>query len=446
MTFTSTIPNLFIISLMTCLLLSCKDEVILPGSISLDNDLLDFSTVEINQPSPDREFHLLGNANTEDVELSITGDFEMIVADGTNDYSKKVILAPEITDQGVRIRVRAHPKSLGEIKGTLVITGHLETSHTVQLLAYAVPKLDLVNTFANERIAFGNGFSRKVMKEFTFPPFSKKTETINMYIKLKCPDGGCDPWDRTANVSIRPPETEEWFEMGRYITPYGVGNQQRSKGFEIDVTDFKSLLVDQVSLQLFIDTWVPSGWLVSVDFELIGGEPEFSYSAVAPIFTYQSIPYGEDHNKDLDRCISLPENSDEIAFRTIITGWGHATPADVGGRRCAEWCFRTHQLSLDNGLSFLHVMDGIGCNQNPVQPQNGNWKPDRAGWCPGMEVPTRIDVVGRSISETSFCLEYLFQDWTNDFMTSADSKNAYYNLSSFIIVKSNTPIQSPEIN
>ena len=36
-------------------------------------------------------------------------------------------------------------------------------------------------------------------------------------------------------------------------------------------------------------------------------------------------------------------------------------------------------------------MGPIGCGNNPISNQGGNWAPDRAGWCPGMVVPLRLD-------------------------------------------------------
>jgi len=45
-------------------------------------------------------------------------------------------------------------------------------------------------------------------------------------------------------------------------------------------------------------------------------------------------------------------------------------------------------------------MGPIGCGSNPVSPQNGNWEPDRAGWCPGMEVPIRLDKFTNDISNS----------------------------------------------
>ena len=56
-----------------------------------------------------------------------------------------------------------------------------------------------------------------------------------MNVNLECPDGGCDPWDRKAKISVM--HFEEWHEIGRYVTPYGV-----ECGWSFDVSDYRSIL------------------------------------------------------------------------------------------------------------------------------------------------------------------------------------------------------------
>ena len=126
-------------------------------------------------------------------------------------------------------------------------------------------------------------------------------------------------------------------------------------------------------------------------------------------------------------------------MRTIISGWGHATPLDPDGRPCAEWCFRTHKLKLGDEV-FDHYMGPIGCADNPIKAQRGNWEPDRAGWCPGMAVPVRVDEVPISNAGKSVNYEYDYEDWTTDGGTASGNKGAYYATSCYAIVKSNSRI------
>jgi hypothetical protein len=71
--------------------------------------------------------------------------------------------------------------------------------------------------------------------------------------------------------------------------------------------------------------------------------------------------------------------------------------------------------------------------------------PDRAGWCPGMAVPVRIDDLGESFSGNSFDFEYEFENWVSDGGSTSGQSGAYYATSSYIVVKSNTEISSPTV-
>ena len=281
-------------------------------------------------------------------------------------------------------------------------------------------------------------------------------EMIKMYLRLDCPSGGCDPWDRYANIMVKDKTTNEWFEIGRHITPYGVDNNALTRGLEFDVTDFKSLLEGNVELRIFVETWVSSGWIVSLEFDYTPGTPDYKYYKVSRIIQYNGnslggVPYGGlngnteiDLEKfDLIKSLQIGGNIESAHIRTIVTGWGHATPADSDGRACAEWCFRTHKIKIDNSNLFSHYMGPIGCSQNPINNQGGNWAPDRAGWCPGMTVPVRIDKFDSDVSNKTMNYEYDFENWTNDFVGTPgyNNKNAFYAISSFLILKSNSEIE-----
>lgn len=313
------------------------------------------------------------------------------------------------------------------------------------------PVIHTIKTFEDMHHAFGEGLSQTAEGTFQFDVDPTKVERIRMYIKLRCPEAGCNAWDMYANVRIQNPATQDWLEMGRYITPYGVDNSQLTRGFMIDVTDFKSLLTGEVKLRSFIEVWGNDGWLVSIEFEVIEGDPDYKYYAVESILDYAEwslagVPYGEDHDFELNKQINIPANAEQANIRTIITGWGHATPVDPDGRPCAEWCFRTHHVLINNEYLFEHELGPEGCAENPVQPQNGNWAPDRAGWCPGMQVPVRTDQLPASMIGSTFSYDYEFEEWVNNFQTTADNKHAYYALSSFIVVKSNEPLEPPVVD
>ena len=106
--------------------------------------------------------------------------------------------------------------------------------------------------------SFGNlGNNRSITQLIQFPNSNSNYSNIVMNVSLECPNGGCDPWDRKAKISVE--HFEDWFEIGRYVTPYGV-----ECGWSFDVTDYRSLLQGEVALRSYIDTWVQPGWLVTI--------------------------------------------------------------------------------------------------------------------------------------------------------------------------------------
>lgn len=304
-------------------------------------------------------------------------------------------------------------------------------------------------TFDKVLTAFGEPLSQSVEDTFVFPTDIHQLKSIKMYVQNLCPDRNCDEWDRFVNIYVKDKETDTWYEIARFITPYWVGTEQLERGLEFDVTDFKSLLSGETELKIYTETWNSKGRVYSVDFDFIYGESDYKYSVVVPIIQYNNssisgVPYGSSHDFTMSKNIMLPENIERAHLRTIITGWGHAMPNDPSGRGCAEWCFRTHHILINNKQEFIHDLEPLGCAQNPINNQApGNWRGDRAGWCPGMAVPVREDILDTSLYSESFEFEYELEEWENN----GGNGDSYYAISSFIVVKSNDPIiEKPTVN
>jgi len=297
-------------------------------------------------------------------------------------------------------------------------------------------------TFQKVKVAFAEGESQSAEGTFNFPTDVEKIKSVKMYIQDFCPNKGCDEWDRFANVYVKDKTSGEWYEIGRFITPYWVGTEKLERGLEVDVTDFKSLLIGATELKIYTETWLAKGRTYSVDFDFEYGTPDYKYSAVVPVFQYNKssidgVPYGKTHNFDMSRKINIASGTEIAYLRTIISGWGHAMPGN-----CAEWCVRTHHIVINGTSTFDHKLEGIGCAKNPINNQSpGNWKDDRAGWCPGMVVPVRFNNLQKSLFGTAFNFEYQFENWTNN----GSNGDAFYAISTFVVVKSNNPITKPTV-
>ena len=424
--------------------ISSKSIIVNPSSI-------DFSDTMITKNSAAQTVNVNPNNLDSDITITITGDFE-ISSDNIN-FSNSLSISGSSSSN---IFVRFSPSELGNLNGNILFQSPGAGNANVILGGKGTRLRYNYRTFSNQRIAWGGGHGQSSVQSFDLHNDVSDIETIKMYLRLDCPSGGCDRWDRYANIMVKDKTTNEWFEIGRHITPYGVDNNVLTRGLEFDVTDFKSLLEGNVELRIFVETWVSSGWIVSLEFDYTPGTPDYKYYKVSRIIQYNGnslggVPYGGlngnteiDLEKfDLIKSLQFGDNIESAHIRTIVTGWGHATPADSDGRACAEWCFRTHKIKIDNSNLFSHYMGPIGCSQNPIDNQGGNWALDRAGWCPGMTVPVRIDKFDNDVSNKTMNYEYDFENWTNDFVGTPgyNNKNAFYAISSFLILKSNSEIE-----
>ena len=99
--------------------------------------------------------------------------------------------------------------------------------------------------FESVHQSFGNlGNNRTIIDTIQFPHSNEAYSDIIMNVSLECPTGGCDPWDRKAKIDAM--HLNQWFEIGRYVTPYGV-----ECGWQFDVTNYRSILQGQVMLLLY---------------------------------------------------------------------------------------------------------------------------------------------------------------------------------------------------
>lgn len=427
----------------------------LPREIQTFGVVTNFGEVTVSTVSPRQVIQVKGLNLEYDVTVTVTGAFE-ISKDGVS-YSNSVNYSFETVNEAQEsLYVRFNPTAtdLGEQNETITLSANGVDDVVVNLKGTGLPVVHNYQAFQGQRMAFGGGYSQTKTALFNLHHDLTNIETVKMYVKLRCPAGGCDPWDVLANIKVKDNDSGNWIEMGRFITPYGIDNSALSRGFEIDVTDFKSLLKGSVELLARIETWDVNGWKLSVDFDFIEGIPDYAYYAVSEVLSYcdwstSGVPYGVTIDPvvwDLDKSITIPVNSEATSLRTIISGWGHATPADSNGRGCAEWCFRTHDVKINGVNTFQHNMGPIGCSANPVSPQGGNWSPDRAGWCPGMDVPVRVNNLATPMAGSTFTFEYDYEDWTADGGSQSGTPGAYYATSTYIIVKSNTPIVKPTVN
>mgnify|MGYP001412901008 FL=1 len=442
-----TMKNLFKLLICTILMTCGSDDdsennvINLPTSISTNVSSLSFENTMVSQISESQVIILSTENSSSEINIVSPDGYEVSLDNST--FSETLNFMPDISNE---IYIRFIPSEAINYYSTLVISSNdISNNININLFGIGTPMIHNYQAFQNQALGFGGGFNQSASQVFNLHNDLSNIQQIKMYLQIDCPSTGCDDWDRFANVKVKDQITGKWYEIARYITPYWVGTQQLVRGLEFDVTDFKSLLKDSAELRIYIENWTAKADIVSIDFDYIVGTPDYENYAIAEVLDLHSnsisgVPYGVSHNLDLEKSIQIPNNSENIEFRTIISGWGHATPYDADGRPCAEWCFRTHDIKINGSNTYQHNLGPIGCSANPLNNQNpGNWQPDRAGWCPGMEVPVRMNNLDTSYNGSTISFEYDFENWTSD----GNGGNAFYAISTYIIVKSNSEINEP---
>ena len=251
---------------------------------------------------------------------------------------------------------------------------------------------------------FGGGLdTREVSQSFELPPDLSDYSKITMRVSQDCPEGGCDPWDRFSQISVIKDGTA--YEIGRVMTPYGV-----ACSWDIDVSDYRSVLTGQVDIYSFIDTWVNPGWLTTVEFIYEAGQPAYDQIEIENIWVDYNVIYGDPARPPVPPVFTKTMDADiqKMMVRVVNTGHGQGN-----FRNAAEFYPVTHHVSVgENQLD--HDLWRENCEQNTCSPQNGNWRYPRAGWCPGAEViPADFDITTMIGQQSEISLTYQLADYVN---------------------------------
>ncbi len=168
------------------------------------------------------------------------------------------------------------------------------------------------------------------------------------------------------------------YELGRFITPYGI-NLSLGDGFTwvYDVSDFRTLLAD--SVELSAGNWQE---LMDMKFLMIKGTPPRNVKDIRNVWSGGHAYNAAIENEFLyPKTFDIPADVSQARLRINITGHGFG-----GNLNCSEFCPRVNTVKVNNQFFALQNMWRDDCDLNPVFPQGGTWIYDRANWCPGAEV------------------------------------------------------------
>jgi hypothetical protein len=173
-----------------------------------------------------------------------------------------------------------------------------------------------------------------------------------------------------------PFEVIERYELGRFITPYGIGLDLGPEGFTwvYDVTDFRPLLEGAKRI-----TAGNNQELLDLKFAMIEGTPP------RDVVKVENLWRGTFNLSNMETTVppmtvDLLPNATQFRLKTSASGHRFSNPTN-----CAEFCQKIHSIDI-NGNQRYNWQIIQECAMNPVYPQGGTWIFDRAGWCPGAKV------------------------------------------------------------
>ena len=283
--------------------------------------------------------------------------------------------------------------------------------------------------------------------EIELPNYVGAFDEIMATLDITCPPGGCDPWDRVSGVRLKG-HNGEWYEIIRYITPYGVACNS-----SIDLTDFMSILHGKVTFQFELGTQ-GNGFEYTLNLDYRKGTPTHPYSAVEKLWT-GTFPFGDMSNRNPTPVFntSSAQNAEALKLKLVSTGHGWG---DNNTGNAAEFHDDTHFIRIDGNNEFTQ-RNWYSCNPNPdgCNPQNGTWNFNRAGWCPGA-IAQWFDYDMNSFVGKNMEMDYVFNPFYTDLChpnnpncvnTSTCDCNAGFNphliVSSHLISFGSSPMDSP---
>ncbi len=180
-----------------------------------------------------------------------------------------------------------------------------------------------------------------------------------------------------------PFELVEEYEIGRYITPYGINLSLGPQGFTwiYDVTDYAPLLQGMVDLSAGNQQE-----LIDLKFVFIEGTPPREVKKIDRVWGGLRSYYYKDLDDDIvlnEATLPLLPDASQFRVKTRFTGHGHNSNTGEYPH-CCEWKDNEHYLMVnDQHAAAWHIFQYHDCALNPVYPQGGTWPGAREGWCPG---------------------------------------------------------------
>ncbi len=203
-----------------------------------------------------------------------------------------------------------------------------------------------------------------------------------------------------------PFEVIEDYEIGRFITPYGINLDLGPQGFTwtYDVTDYAGMLKGNVDFSAGNQQE-----LIDVKFLFITGQPPREIKKLDRLWGGLNSWYYRDLAADAALSatkVPVSDGATQFKVKTLFSGHGHNSNTGEYPH-CCEWKDNDHFLMINGQLAKeWKIFQYNECALNPVYPQGGTWNGAREGWCPGDMVKYRDYEVSSFVNSDTIVVDY----------------------------------------
>ena len=309
---------------------------------------------------------------------------------------------------------------------------------------------------------------RIILKKITLPEYKRN---VDVTLTVTLASNG-DRWDKSGSCFVLPKESainllniakgEQKFpevdstkyeqligivpgenyiptiELMRFMTPFGVGYYNEHEiglkrkpvyidkwadcvTWSQDITDLYPTLENEAYVGVFIDTWTPEGYVVSVDLDL--KESQISCDAlpnrkVMPLLNtvyYIGQSYPDIFaRQDLEMEFDMPKDAKNVRLKYIVTGHGGHSGGDefvkrqnivsIDGNEVLNFipwrddCASFRRFNPGTGVWLIKrlamYIDKEGYSEKMVEEPLGSSDLSRSNWCPGSDVVPEETLVG----------------------------------------------------
>ena len=247
------------------------------------------------------------------------------------------------------------PPSYGSFDVNIIATNNFGASKTETVNINITDQVDDIEVRAVDQVwaDINNGV---VEVEAELPSYLGAFDEIMGNLIIECPSGGCDEWDRISGLEVKG-HNGEWYEIIRYITPYGVA----CDGSTIDLTDFMSALQGKIRFRVYLGT-LGNGFLYTLDLDYKAGVPAHPYSSIVGVWR-ETYDFGNPVNLQPvpNRQVEFPSNAEAAKLKLVSSGHGWG---DNNTGNAAEFHEDTHHIWVD-GTQTFEQHNWYDCNPKP---------------------------------------------------------------------------------